>query len=66
MVIFSHAKDLGKTDSEQKAELARMLSDPDDCPEILTLVLKSLKGKNMVLESVMEMEQGYHTKKSEE
>lgn len=63
MVIFTHAKVLGNTEDDQTARLAQML---EDCPEILSKVLKSVNGRYMTLESIEAMEQGYHARKSQE
>lgn len=65
-IIFTHAKVLGNTNEIQRSNFEKLLHDTQKFPEILLSVLKSVKNRFMLLESVAPMEPGYYNRKSQE
>ena len=64
-LIFTSAADYGKTEEDQQKE-CEMLLGPQRCPKILQELLKRIKNRYMLLESVVPMGQGYHQRKRKE
>lgn len=65
-LIFTHPKELAKTDQDQRQKLKELLEDTKTCPQILRDVLDATEYRYMLLEAVDTEEQEYHDTKSQE
>ena len=65
-LVFTHAKGCGETEKDQEKDIESKLNDTSKCPKGFQLILKRNGNRYMLLESVQDMEQGYHERKSQE
>ena len=64
-IMFTHGIHLGKTNDEQNSALKEMLNDLPTS-SYLYQILKEINYRYLIIESVNNMEQGYHSCKSKE
>lgn len=65
-LVFTHAKELGNTEKEQRIMMEDLLKNTENCPEILQIILGKINNRFMLLESVKSMEEGYYENKCHE
>ena len=65
-LIFTHAKELGDKEKEQKIMMEDILKSTENCPAILQVILKKINNRYMLLESVKSMDDDYYESKCHE
>ena len=64
-VVFTNIRALGSTEQKQLCRIQQMLTDPS-CPESLTSLMRMVKNRYMVVESVIPMGGNYYLNKVDE